>query len=807
MDLSKIGKFLRDLRCEQGLTQEELGEKLGATNKTISRWETGTYLPPAEMLVEISKLYNVSINEILSGERLSTADYQSKAEENIVTTINDNSKVIKRSKKIIVICLAVILALAIASALIIYFTADKNTYIYVTFDSNGGSKVETTVITISPDFYSNRYFINEPPCPTKSGYSFVGWFDSNDEQAERWNFRRGFSCDTTLYAKWEPATDGIEYEEYQFYNGMLLRGYAVVGCGTSGLDKINDEHVIIPSYYNGLPVYAIKNYAFCALHSMRSVAIPDTVIEITQHAFAICNNLADIQFGSGVQIIGESAFYDCKSLRKVTLPASLQKIGRTAFANCTNLQSVVIPDNVESIEERAFEGCYSLVSVTLGLNTSKIDVEAFKDCCNLVEVHDMCKYINVVDNISAFPYALDVYKNDADSTNIYLTGDGYAFYDLDGEPQLIRYVGDENSITLPSDCKGKPYTLRDKAFAYSDLFAVTIGGNVQKVSSSAFAYCKNLAYVTLLDGVTEIGGGAFEGSSLQHIEIPNSVTEIGGWAFASCNSLNSITIPDDVTTISYYTFAFCRALKKVTLPSNLVCIDGGAFNDCVMLEELRIPSSVQMLSYAFSNCIGLKTIEVDEGNSEYHSEGNCLIATISKTLILACLDSVIPTDGSVTRIANRAFQNFSKLKSLYIPASITEIEDGAFNNCTLLVEITVDEANTSYEVSNNCLISIADHKLIALMPKGIIPDDGKVTSIGSRVIMDASITKLEIPKSVTQIAYDAFVFSGDHKIRLKYDGTMKECAENTEYGKDVTELQNVICIECTDGELYRRWVD
>lgn len=83
MDTIKIGNFLAELRKEQNLTQEALGEKLGVTNKTVSRWENGNYLPPVEMLQELSILYAVSINEILCGERLKQDEYQAKAEETI----------------------------------------------------------------------------------------------------------------------------------------------------------------------------------------------------------------------------------------------------------------------------------------------------------------------------------------------------------------------------------------------------------------------------------------------------------------------------------------------------------------------------------------------------------------------------------------------------------------------------------------------------------------------------------------------------------------------------------------------------
>ena len=83
MDIIKTGKFLAQLRREAGDTQEQLGEKLGISNKTVSRWETGAYLPPVEMLQAISGLYGVSINELLAGERLEEEGYRKAAEENL----------------------------------------------------------------------------------------------------------------------------------------------------------------------------------------------------------------------------------------------------------------------------------------------------------------------------------------------------------------------------------------------------------------------------------------------------------------------------------------------------------------------------------------------------------------------------------------------------------------------------------------------------------------------------------------------------------------------------------------------------
>ena len=87
MDLINTGKFIADLRKEKGLTQAQLGERIGVTNKTISRWETGVYLPPADALLALGELFNVSVNEILSGKRLTEADYKEAAEENLTQII------------------------------------------------------------------------------------------------------------------------------------------------------------------------------------------------------------------------------------------------------------------------------------------------------------------------------------------------------------------------------------------------------------------------------------------------------------------------------------------------------------------------------------------------------------------------------------------------------------------------------------------------------------------------------------------------------------------------------------------------
>ena len=68
---TKIGSFIRELRKEQGITQEQLAEQFNVSARTISRWETGHNMPDISLLVEISEFFDVSIPEIINGERKS----------------------------------------------------------------------------------------------------------------------------------------------------------------------------------------------------------------------------------------------------------------------------------------------------------------------------------------------------------------------------------------------------------------------------------------------------------------------------------------------------------------------------------------------------------------------------------------------------------------------------------------------------------------------------------------------------------------------------------------------------------------
>lgn len=87
MDIKKIGKFIAVNRKAKGLTQEQLGEMLGVSNKTVSRWENGNYMPDLSLLEPLSSALGITLNELLAGEFIPQEDMAARTERNLVDTI------------------------------------------------------------------------------------------------------------------------------------------------------------------------------------------------------------------------------------------------------------------------------------------------------------------------------------------------------------------------------------------------------------------------------------------------------------------------------------------------------------------------------------------------------------------------------------------------------------------------------------------------------------------------------------------------------------------------------------------------
>lgn len=136
MDQDKIGKFIADTRKVQKLTQRQLADALSISDKTISKWECGKGLPEVSLMLPLCNILCITVNDLLSGEKVSEANYQKKAEENMMDLMKENQENKKKFTlslicgviTIIAVCALVIIAAfiempAIVRILIIIFAA------------------------------------------------------------------------------------------------------------------------------------------------------------------------------------------------------------------------------------------------------------------------------------------------------------------------------------------------------------------------------------------------------------------------------------------------------------------------------------------------------------------------------------------------------------------------------------------------------------------------------------------------------------------------------------------------------------
>ncbi len=129
MNQEKIGKFIAKKRKEKELTQIQLAEKLGVSDRSVSNWENGKNMPDISLFPIISKELDITINDLMSGKTVETEEYQQKFEENIIYTIDNRVKKENRLLKII------LLALFFIFFTLVMYVSIESIYMKFTIDS------------------------------------------------------------------------------------------------------------------------------------------------------------------------------------------------------------------------------------------------------------------------------------------------------------------------------------------------------------------------------------------------------------------------------------------------------------------------------------------------------------------------------------------------------------------------------------------------------------------------------------------------------------------------------------------------
>lgn len=118
MNQEKIGTFIADVRKEQGLSQKDLADAIGVTDKAVSKWECGKSMPEISKMETLCEVLHVNINELLSGERLSEASYPQKAEENMISLIHESESKASQTNSVSIIVMIVLSFLPIVFSIL-----------------------------------------------------------------------------------------------------------------------------------------------------------------------------------------------------------------------------------------------------------------------------------------------------------------------------------------------------------------------------------------------------------------------------------------------------------------------------------------------------------------------------------------------------------------------------------------------------------------------------------------------------------------------------------------------------------------
>ena len=432
-------------------------------------------------------------------------------------------------------------------------------------------------------------------------------------------------------------------------------------------------------------VTSVGEYAFASIKTLERVVVGNGVPEL-RNTFTECPSLKDITLGANVRIL--YAFGNCISLEYVDIPDGVVELG--GFGGCISLKEIEIPQSVVVLG--SFAGCSSLKNVVIPEGVTVLQGGTFSGCSSLESVL-------IPDTLTKFD-GWSIFSGCSSLKSIHI-------------PEGVSYIGkfvfsgctSLEHIVLPESM----HILEESAFAgCTSLKTLTVGSRLTSLWYDCFEGCASLEYIygpsedcwnyKVVNNclINMEYGSVTVGSANSVIPADGSVVSINSAAFRGNLALTSIEIPGSISIIPTEAFKDCKNLQSVTLNSGITRIVDYAFEGCESLKEFILPDTVTKIDDGILlGCNGLEQITVAPGNPVFHSDGNCLIETATGVLVVGCKNSVIPSDGSVTAIGDRAFYKVTGLTELVIPGTVKSIGWNAFRWCFDLKTVTLCEGVTT----------------------------------------------------------------------------------------------------------------
>ena len=303
----------------------------------------------------------------------------------------------------------------------------------------------------------------------------------------------------------------------------------------------------------------------------------------------------------------------------------------------------------------------------------------------------LCAVLSGIMAFSTFAVAVPITASAAESQESVSATYGDFEYTLEDDYTctITKYNGHAANVTIPSTiygykvCKIGYGSFRD---SNNNIRSVTIPNSVKRIDSYAFENCYSLNSVTFSSGLKTISNGAFSNTNLKNVTIPNSVTEIYDCAFSGCENLSSLTLSNQLEELGCYCFENCKNLTGVTIPNSVKKIDYDTFRGCISLKTVSIGSGLEEYdlynSYGsvFRYCVALESVTVSPSNNNY-SSANGIMYDKKKTEILvypqAKKDTTYTVPSTIKTLGELSTNNNPYLKTITIPASVTDIRDHA----------------------------------------------------------------------------------------------------------------------------------
>ncbi len=503
-----------------------------------------------------------------------------------------------------------------------------------------------------------------------------------------------------------PATGLTSIGESAFEDCSSLRTIVIpstIGTISAGLFKgcINLDSLVM----RGTPV-TIGDSAFMGCISLKTIDLKDSLESIGTKAFKNCTSLVSVDLPATLTYIGESAFEGCRALESVEIAEGCvlrytytddegnrytgDGLGASAFRDCVRLKNFVIPSGLSNIPSSAFYNCASLTTIFIPADVSSIGVSAFENCSNLTSV-------SFAEDVALLSLGARAFARCASLESIYLP-----FTYIQGRTSMgvnifIDAVNLKKVLISCSDVSGE-YVLPSAAIDEDDLFLVgadsaLIYVAVDRVSdyrnSSAYsAYSDRIKpiYSTLTyytsDTTRYVRFSNLTDSTVDYDNIPSAPESssdeytFGGWGYKTSDS-SSLTLFDFATGI----------------------VEEGGLD----LYAVWIRKGTDGLAYTLSFD---GTVQVSRGS--IGGTENLVIANYylynGKYLPVTAISSGLIKDTSVSTV--------------YIPETVTRIQDDAFVGCNTLRTFIVADGNVSFRVESDALYSY-DKKKLVFVPAGV----------------------------------------------------------------------------------------